>query len=40
MATIIYFAATSMVMDKIIKKFRKSMGKNRKDNSNEGMVEK
>ena len=37
MATIIYFAATSMIMDKVIKKFRKSKNK---DNSKEGMVEK
>ena len=40
MATIIYFAATSMVMDKIIKKIIKSKGKNKEHNSNEGMVEK
>ena len=40
MATIIYFAATSMIMDKVIKKFRKSRTKEKKDNSNEGMVEK
>lgn len=42
MATIIYFAATSMVMDKIIKKFRKSRKDkhNKKDISTERVVEK
>ena len=42
MATIIYFAATSMVMDKLIKKFRKSKKdkSNKKDISTERVVEK
>lgn len=42
MATIIYFAATSMVMDKVIKKFRKSRKdkSDKKDISNERVVEK
>ena len=42
MATIIYFAATSMVMDKLIKKFRKSRKdkSNKKDISTERVVEK
>ncbi|MDU5106630.1 MAG: ABC transporter permease, partial [Clostridium sp.] len=42
MATIIYFAATSMVMDKVIKKFRKAKKdkSNKKDISNERVVEK
>ena len=42
MATIIYFAATSMIMDKVIKRFKKSkkddsQGKN---SSSERVVEK
>ena len=42
MATIIYFAATSMVMDKLIKKFKKSKKdkSNKKDISTERVVEK
>jgi len=42
MATIIYFAATSMVMDKVIKKFKKSKKdkSHKKDISNERVVEK
>ena len=39
MATIIYFAATSMVMDKLIKKFKKDKS-NKKDISTERVVEK
>ena len=38
MATIIYFAATSMVMDKIIKWFKKNRNKGKKDNSSERVV--
>ena len=42
MATIIYFAATSMIMDKAIKKFKKvkKENSNKKDISSERMVEK
>ena len=40
MATIIYFAATSMVMDRIIKWFKKTRNKGKKDNSSERLVEK
>ena len=42
MATIIYFAATSMIMDKVIKKFKKvkKENSNKKDISSERMVEK
>ena len=42
MATIIYFAATSMVMDKVIKKFKKAKKdkSNKKDISTERVVEK
>jgi len=40
MATIIYFAATSMVMDKVIKKFKRSKNKGKKDSSSERVVEK
>lgn len=42
MATIIYFAATSMIMDKIIKRFKKSKDDNKKDKkkTSEGVVEK
>lgn len=42
MATIIYFAATSMIMDKIIKKFKKSKDNNKQDKkkTSEGVVEK
>ncbi|MGG7059928.1 ABC transporter permease [Clostridium nigeriense] len=42
MATIIYFAATSMIMDKVIKKFKKTKKdkSNINDNSNERVVEK
>ena len=42
MATIIYFAATSMIMDKVIKKFKKAKKdkSNKKDISTERVVEK
>ncbi|MGG7142195.1 ABC transporter permease [Clostridium nigeriense] len=42
MATIIYFAATSMIMDKVIKKFKKAKKDKShiNDNSNERVVEK
>ena len=40
MATIIYFAATSMVMDKIIKWFKKNSKKSKKNSSSERVVEK
>ena len=42
MATIIYFAATSMIMDKVIKKFKKAKKdkSNKKDTSTERVVEK
>lgn len=42
MATIIYFAATSMIMDKVIKKFKKSKNDSNKDKKkiSEGVVEK
>ncbi|WP_291627312.1 ABC transporter permease [Clostridium sp.] len=40
MATIIYFAATSMVMDKIIKWFKKNRNKGKKDSTSERVVEK
>ena len=38
MATIIYFAATSMVMDRIIKWFKKNRNKGKKDSSSERVV--
>ena len=42
MATIIYFAATSMIMDKVIKRFKKSKKSDSKgkNSSSERVVEK